>query len=135
MPLKMPHIQFFSVVVANSRKTYRINLTLLLRNRIYEYRWELKAEFEQHAWPPWSLFSPNACIFLLLHCLLIECFGVFMMFCWFLCGGGDSTSICCAGLQPCTSSWASRAVEGGITPCVLCFLLLKEMEIKKQGRK
>lgn len=55
------------------------------------------------------------------------------MFCWVFCG--DSTSIWCEGLQPCTLSWESRAVEGGITPCVLCFLLLKEMRIKKQGKK
>lgn len=53
----------------------------------------------------------------------------------FFCNDGDSTSIWCEVLQTCTSSWKSRAVEGSITPCVLCFLLLKETRIKKQGNK
>lgn len=54
MPLNMPHIHSVRAVVANLRKT--INPTLLPRKRIYEYQWELKAEFEQHSWPTWSLF-------------------------------------------------------------------------------
>ena len=54
MLLNMPHIHIFSIVVANLRKTYSINPTLLLRKRVCWYR-ERKAEFEQHSWPPCSL--------------------------------------------------------------------------------
>lgn len=45
--------------------------------------------------------------------------------------GDDSPGIWCE--RSCTPGAGSRAVEGGIAPCVLGSLVLKEMRFKKQG--